>query len=109
MSDDPGIAAVFATMNRAETAVLCVEALAAQTIPPTLVVVTDNASSDDTFQRLRSLVDLPFEFVVHRLPENIGNAGGVRDAMEIAFDKAGIKRVVGRFLVAADQADDVPF
>jgi DNA helicase-2/ATP-dependent DNA helicase PcrA len=27
----------------------------------------------------------------------------------IEFDKAGSKHVVGRFIVAADQADDVPF
>jgi DNA helicase-2/ATP-dependent DNA helicase PcrA len=39
-----------------------------------------------------------------------GRVEGVEgDKLEIAFDKAGIKRVVGRFLVAADQADDVPF
>jgi len=39
-----------------------------------------------------------------------GRVEGVEgDKLEIAFDKAGVKRVVGRFLVAADQADDVPF
>jgi DNA helicase-2/ATP-dependent DNA helicase PcrA len=39
-----------------------------------------------------------------------GRVEGVEgDKLEIAFDKAGIKRVVGRFLVAANQADDVPF
>jgi len=39
-----------------------------------------------------------------------GRVEGVEgDKLEIAFDKAGIKHVVGRFLVAADQADDVPF
>jgi DNA helicase II / ATP-dependent DNA helicase PcrA len=31
------------------------------------------------------------------------------DKLEIAFDKAGIKHVVGRFVVSADAADDVPF
>ena len=35
--------------------------------------------------------------------------GAEGDKLEIAFDKAGIKHVVGRFLVAADAADDVPF
>ncbi len=39
-----------------------------------------------------------------------GRVEGVEgDKLEIAFDKAGIKRVVGRFLVAADEAGDVPF
>ena len=31
------------------------------------------------------------------------------DKVEVAFDKAGKKKVVGRFLVGADQAGDVPF
>ena len=31
------------------------------------------------------------------------------DKLVIEFDKAGSKHVVGRFIVAADQADDVPF
>ena len=48
ISGHVSIAAVFATMNRAQTAVACVRALAAQTRPPDLVVVADNLSSDDT-------------------------------------------------------------
>ncbi len=31
------------------------------------------------------------------------------DKLDIAFDKAGSKKVVGRFVVAAERADDVPF
>ncbi|WP_220747992.1 MULTISPECIES: ATP-dependent helicase [Jannaschia] len=31
------------------------------------------------------------------------------DKLEVAFDKAGTKKVVGRFLMPADQAGDVPF
>ena len=31
------------------------------------------------------------------------------DKLDIAFDKAGDKKVVARFIVAADAADDVPF
>jgi DNA helicase-2/ATP-dependent DNA helicase PcrA len=31
------------------------------------------------------------------------------DKLEIVFDKAGTKKVVCRFVVPADQADDVPF
>jgi len=31
------------------------------------------------------------------------------DKLDIEFDKAGSKKVVARFVVAADQADDVPF
>lgn len=81
------IAAIFATMNRAATAVACVRALAAQTRPPGMVVVADNVSADDTVARLEELEGLPFELVIHRMPENLGNAGGVRDAMELAFER----------------------
>ena len=79
------IAAVFATMNRAATAVACVRALAAQTRPPERVVVADNVSADNTVADLKVLTELPFELVVHRMPENRGNAGGVEAAMELAF------------------------
>lgn len=79
------IAAVFATMNRAETARKCVLALARQSRPPDLVVVADNCSTDDTVEVLENLADLPFKLVVRRMPENRGNAGGVKQVMEVAF------------------------
>jgi rhamnopyranosyl-N-acetylglucosaminyl-diphospho-decaprenol beta-1,3/1,4-galactofuranosyltransferase len=79
------IAAVFATMNRAVTAVSCVRALAAQKRPPDLVFVADNCSSDGTAAALESLADLPFPLSVIRMPENGGNAGGVAEAMEAAY------------------------
>lgn len=87
MTNDLSIAAVFATMNRAATAAACVRALAAQTRPPERVVVADNVSVDGTAEALESLRCLPFELVVHRMAENRGNAGGVEEAMEIAFSK----------------------
>lgn len=85
MNRGPHIAAVFATMNRSATAVACVRALAAQTRPPELVVVADNVSTDDTVAALEGLAGLPFELVVHRMRENRGNAGGVQEAMDLAF------------------------
>ncbi len=87
MDKQPRIAAVFATMNRAQTALACVRALAAQTRPPALVVVADNVSSDDTVEQLDNLRDLPFPLIVQRMRENRGNAGGVEDAMDLAFEK----------------------
>lgn len=87
MTDDLNIAAVFATMNRADTALACVRALAEQTRPPDLVVVADNVSSDETVARLEEMKSLPFELCVHSLPENLGNAGGVQRAMDLAFAK----------------------
>ena len=79
------IAAVFATMDRAPTAVTCVRALAAQSRPPNRVIVADNCSTDNTVSMLEELESLPFELVVHRMPRNRGNAGGVEVAMERAF------------------------
>lgn len=81
----PRIAAVFATMNRAETAVSCVQALAAQSRPPEWVIVADNASTDRTVETLRGLHRLPFQLVVLDLAENLGNAGGVKEAMEHGY------------------------
>jgi glycosyltransferase involved in cell wall biosynthesis len=81
------IAAVFATMNRGATAVSCLRALAAQTLPPAMVVVADNVSTDGTCDLLDSLGDLPFRLIVHRMAGNLGNAGGVEAAMELAFSE----------------------
>ncbi len=83
----PKIAVVFATMNRSGTAAACVKALAAQTVPPVFVIVADNVSTDGTVAELLGLQGLPFDLTVHRMPENLGNAGGVREAMELAFGK----------------------
>lgn len=85
MEGVPKVAAVFATMNRAATAMACVRALADQTRPPELVVVADNVSTDGTPFALESLDGLPFDLIVHRMAENRGNAGGVEEGMELAF------------------------
>jgi len=73
-------------MNRSQHAATCVQALAKQTLPPNLVVVADNDSKDDTIAALHNLSDLPFSLVVHRMPQNLGNAGGIEEAMKIAFE-----------------------
>lgn len=77
---------MFVTMNRRETARTCLERLNAQSLAPALVLVIDNASTDDTagmiagFRRDQPHFPLQYE----RLAENIGNAGG----MEIGIAKA---------------------
>jgi GT2 family glycosyltransferase len=85
ITEQPKIAAVFATMDRGHVAVACVKALAAQTIPPWRVIVADNRSSDGTAETLEALATLPFDLAVLRMPVNEGNAGGVRAAMDFAF------------------------
>ena len=81
------VAAVFVTMNRSATALTCLERLAAQTRRPDEVHVIDNASTDDTAEALsafatsRSELDLK----IRRLPENLGNAGGMEIGLSTAF------------------------
>ncbi len=79
------IAAVFATMNRAATALACIKALAAQSHPLDFVFVADNCSTDDTLKALEASLNLPFSLIIHSMPENLGNAGGVKAVMEMAF------------------------
>lgn len=79
------VAAVFATMNRRDTAISCVKSLAAQTTPPSHVIVADNGSDDYTAEELIKLKDLPFTLIVHENENNLGNAGGVDQAMATAF------------------------
>ena len=79
----PRIAAVFACYNRRATTLECVRRLQAQTRQPDLVVVGDNASTDGTPEALRALNwD---RLTVLDTGDNLGNAGGVRVAMDHAF------------------------
>lgn len=73
-------------MNRSATAITCLERLAAQTRCPDRVIVINNASTDDTVERLQAFSDSheKFPIVRHDLPENLGNAGG----MELGFERA---------------------
>jgi len=86
--EHPRIAAVFATMNRSPVAAECLRKLADQTVPPSKLFVTDNASTDDTCEVLESVAStctLPFELI--RSGENLGNSGGVKLAVERAFSQ----------------------
>ncbi len=74
-------------MNRSATVTECVRALARQTRPPDHVIVADNVSTDPTVHDLESLPNLPFPLTVHRMASNRGNAGGVEEAMALAFAK----------------------
>lgn len=80
------VSALFVTMNRAATAVTCLEHLSAQTYLPSGVFIINNASTDDTFEKLEefSKTNPGYELQVIHLDSNLGNAGG----MEIGFTKA---------------------
>jgi rhamnopyranosyl-N-acetylglucosaminyl-diphospho-decaprenol beta-1,3/1,4-galactofuranosyltransferase len=81
------VAAVFVTMNRSATAMTCLQRLAAQTRLPDEVYVLDNASTDDTAEKLLEFAASQSELKlkIHSLAENIGNAGGMKIGMETIF------------------------
>ncbi|MBX3741149.1 MAG: glycosyltransferase [Akkermansiaceae bacterium] len=73
-------------MNRSEVACECLRLLAAQSIPLGKIYITDNASSDGSAEALENeLLALPLEVSVLRSAENLGNAGGIQLAMDLAF------------------------
>jgi GT2 family glycosyltransferase len=81
-----GIAAVFVTMNRRETARTCLERLAAQTLRPERVLVIDNASTDGTAAMLAEAEECAGGWIIcQKLDENVGNAGGMELALERMF------------------------
>lgn len=88
-----GVAAIFVTMNRCETAATCLARLAAQTLRPGRIIVVDNASTDGTPALLKEACDGGSgRIVAMRQDRNLGNAGGMKIAMEAAFS-AGFEAV----------------
>jgi len=90
LTDDLKVAAIFASFNRKEVAIECVNRLRAQTRPPDCVIVGDNASTDGSALELRA-VDWACLQVIDT-GGNLGNAGAVNLAMEAAFS-AGMDAV----------------
>jgi rhamnopyranosyl-N-acetylglucosaminyl-diphospho-decaprenol beta-1,3/1,4-galactofuranosyltransferase len=84
----PRIVAVVVTWNRSVLLERIVRAVAAQTRPPDLLLVVDNASTDDTpavSARLSAELALPMR--VERLARNTGGAGGFHTGMAAACDE----------------------
>ena len=86
------IAALVVTYNRRALLLRCVAALASQSLKPDLILIVDNASSDDTYERLLEggwLNNKVIKYV--RLAQNLGGAGGfhhgVKWAVEIGADR----------------------
>ena len=82
----PLVAAVMATYNRRAIVIRCLELLDQQTRPPERVYVVDNGSTDGTSDEIRRTFAANPRIELVQLPENLGNAGGMRVGMERAFD-----------------------
>ena len=75
------VVAVVVTWNRRDLLVECLAALRAQTLPPTHLVVVDNASTDGTAELLAAEPGLE----VVTLSANTGGAGGFAAGIELAL------------------------
>ena len=78
----PRVAAVIVTHNRRELLLESLAAVRAQTRPPDLVVVIDNASADGSAAAVRERFA---DVQLVRLPENYGGAGGFACGMSAAL------------------------
>ena len=74
----PAVVAVVVTWNRRDLLVECLAAVRAQTLPPSHLVVVDNASTDGTAELLAAEAGLD----VVRLEANTGGAGGFAAGIE---------------------------
>lgn len=78
-------AAVIVTFNRSAKLMKVLDALAAQTLRPSDILVVDNASTDDTgalvAERAKTLPELRYL----RLPKNVGGAGGFHEGVKAAY------------------------
>ncbi|MFT4013673.1 MAG: glycosyltransferase family 2 protein [Paracoccus sp. (in: a-proteobacteria)] len=79
-------AAVIVTFNRSRKLVNVLDALDRQTARPEIILVVDNASTDDTqaVVEARARQDLSIRYL--RLPKNVGGAGGFHAGLKAAYD-----------------------
>lgn len=84
MSGAIGTAAVIVTFNRSAKLMKVLDALAVQTMPPEVILVVDNASTDDTAALLAARAESDPRLRHIRLPVNAGGAGGFHAGMRVA-------------------------
>ena len=79
------ICAVVVTYNRQRTLSRCIKALLAQTRPPDMIIIADNASTDGTEEMIRNkFANNPFIDYIN-LGTNLGGGGGFHYGARKAF------------------------
>jgi len=77
--------AVIVTFNRSGKLMTVLDALAAQTMRPDIVLVVDNASTDDTAELVQARAQADPTIRYLRLPTNVGGAGGFHAGIKAAY------------------------
>lgn len=77
--------AVIVTFNRSAKLIKVLDAIQAQTQRPDIVLVVDNASTDDTAALVQARAAQDDTIRHLRLPENVGGAGGFHAGMKAAY------------------------
>jgi rhamnopyranosyl-N-acetylglucosaminyl-diphospho-decaprenol beta-1,3/1,4-galactofuranosyltransferase len=78
------IAAIIVTYNRVRLLEECLLAVSRQTRAPDMVIVIDNASTDDTPAMLTTWAGRLPRLVVARMPRNLGGSGGFSQGMRLS-------------------------
>lgn len=80
------ISVVVVTYNRKDLLVRCLEHISQQTLPPSNIIIVDNASTDGTSEVLDGIDNLHgVPVTALHLPINIGGAGGFKAGIEHAM------------------------
>ncbi|WP_112874653.1 glycosyltransferase family 2 protein [Paracoccus endophyticus] len=78
-------AAVIVTFNRSAKLMKVLDALDRQTLKPDLILVVDNASTDNTAELVEARATQDSAIRYMRLPRNVGGAGGFHEGMKAAY------------------------
>jgi rhamnopyranosyl-N-acetylglucosaminyl-diphospho-decaprenol beta-1,3/1,4-galactofuranosyltransferase len=75
------VVAVILTYNRLSLLKKCVASVRSQRYPPDLIIVVDNASTDDTKDWLKNE-----SVITHTLTKNVGASGGFSECLKISYE-----------------------
>lgn len=88
------IACIVVTYNRKELLIRCLNAIASQTLKPSAVYITDNASTDGTMEHVKRAGyyecernGIAFRYILNS--KNEGGAGGFYLGMKTAYEEGG--------------------